>query len=71
MHVELFFFSITACYFMAGKYQGVFSDFPLSQGFPGCSDSKESACNAGDLGLEVLLEEGMATHCSIIAWRVP
>ena len=56
---------------MAGKYQGVFSDFPLSQGFPGCSDSKESACNAGDLGLEVLLEEGMATHCSILAWRVP
>ena len=23
----------------------------MYQGFPGCSDSKESACNAGDLGL--------------------
>ena len=25
--------------------------FPVSQGFPGGSDSKESACNAGDPGL--------------------
>ena len=44
-------------------------------GFPGGSDSKESACNAGDLGsipgLEDPMEKGMATHSSILAWRIP
>ena len=44
-------------------------------GFPGGSDSKESACNAGDLdailGQEDPLKEGMATHSSILAWRIP
>ena len=44
-------------------------------GFPGGSDSKESACNVGDLGLIPglgrPLEEGMATHSSILAWRIP
>ena len=42
---------------------------------PGGSDSKASACNAGDLGsisgLEDLLEKEMATHSSILAWRIP
>ena len=41
----------------------------------GGSDSKESACNAGDegsiLGLEDPLEKGMAMHSSIVAWRIP
>ena len=44
-------------------------------GFPGGSDGKESTCNVGDLGsipgLEDPLEEGMATHSSILAWRIP
>ena len=43
-------------------------------GFPGGSDGKESACNAGDLGLipgEDPLEQGMATLSSILAWRIP
>ena len=44
-------------------------------GFPGGSDSKESACIAGDLGVilgqEDPLEEGMATHSSILSWRIP
>ena len=35
----------------------------------------ESACNAGDwvrsLGWEDPLEEGMVTHSSILAWRIP
>ena len=35
---------------------------------------KESACNVGDLGsipgLEDPLEKGMATHSSILAWRI-
>ena len=43
--------------------------------FPGGSDGKESACNVGDLGsilgLGRSLEEGMATHSSILAWRIP
>ena len=43
-------------------------------GFPGGSDSKESTCNAGDLGSilgwEDLLEKEMATHSSILAWRI-
>ena len=44
-------------------------------GFPGGSDGKESTCSAGDLGLilgwEDPLEKGMATHSSILAWRIP
>ena len=37
------------------------------RGFPGGSDGKESACNAGDLGWEDSLEEGMATPSTILA----
>ena len=44
-------------------------------GFPGGSDGKETTCNAEDLGLtlrwEDPLEEGVATHSSILAWRIP
>ena len=36
---------------------------------------KEAACNAGDchqsLGQEGPLEKETATHCSILAWRIP
>ena len=43
-------------------------------GFPGGSDSKQSACKAGDLGSvlgwEDTLGEGVAIHSSIIAWEV-
>ena len=39
-------------------------------GFPGSSASKETICNAGDLGWEDPLEEGIATHSSILAWRI-
>ena len=43
-------------------------------GFPGGSNSKESACNVGDLGLilgqEDPLEVEVATHSSIAAWRI-
>ena len=38
-------------------------------------DSKEAACKAGDqfqsLDWEDPLEKGMATHSSILAWRIP
>ena len=44
-------------------------------GFFGGSDGKESTCNAGDMGLIPglgrTLEEGMATHSSILAWSIP
>ena len=43
-------------------------------GFPGGSESKDSSCNVGDLALIPKLgrslEEGMATHSSILAWRI-
>ena len=45
------------------------------KGFPGGSDGKKSACNAGDLGLVPewgrSLEKGMDTHSIILAWRIP
>ena len=49
---------------------------PLATGLPlGGSDSKESACNAGDLssipGLGRSQEKEMATYSSIRAWRIP
>ena len=44
-------------------------------GLPGGSDDKESACNARHPslipGLEDPLEKEMATHPSILAWRIP
>ena len=45
-------------------------------GFPGSSNGKESACNAGDqssipgISREDPLEKGMATHSSTLAWRI-
>ena len=50
----------------------------MELGFPGGSDDKESARkgiykegDAGSLGWEETLEKGMATHSSIITWRIP
>ena len=44
-------------------------------GFPDGSTGKESACNVGDQGsipgLERSPGEGNATHCSVLAWRIP
>ena len=46
-----------------------------SLGFPGGSDGKESTCNVGDPGsipgLGRSLGEGMATHSTILAWKIP
>ena len=43
--------------------------------FPGGSDGNASAYNVGDLGLipgsEDPMEEEMAIHSSILAWRIP
>ena len=48
----------------------------VNMGFPGGSNGKESACNAGDLGLipssgRFPGEKGMTIHSSILAWRIP
>ena len=47
-------------------------------GFPGGASGKEPACQCRrhemqvqSLGWEDPLEEGMATHSSILAWRIP
>ena len=43
----------------------------VPKGFPPSSVSKESACNAGDMGsIPGSAEREMATHSSI-AWRIP
>ena len=48
---------------------------PVFLGFPFGSAGKESACNAGDLGLIPGLGrspgEGNGHHSSILAWRIP
>ena len=43
--------------------------FPI-MGFPDGSVVKNLPANAGDVGL-IPLEKEMATHCSILAWRIP
>ena len=44
-------------------------------GFPGGSEGKGPACDAGDWiqspGQETPLETGMATHSSTLVWRIP
>ena len=53
----------------------IIQDHGKKVGFPGGSVSKESVCRAGNLGsiigLGRSLEKGMATHFSILAWRIP
>ena len=44
---------------------------PIHRGFPGGSEVKASASNAGDLGGEDPLEKEMVTHSSILAWKIP
>ena len=47
----------------------------LTSGFPGGSDSKEPACDTGDLdsilGSGRSLQKEMATHSSILVWEIP
>ena len=56
--------------------QGHRALLPSVINFPGVSDHKESACGGRRLGFDpwvgtIPLEEGMATHSSILAWRIP
>ena len=48
--------------------------FEKSKRFPGGSEGNKSVCNVGDLGSvpwEDPLENGKATHSSILAWQIP
>ena len=59
----------------SGPYKMLFDLIHVSQGFPHRLVDKESTCNAGDPGLisesNDSLEKGVATHSSILAWRIP
>ena len=57
------------------KGRGTRNKLPASIGFPGGSDGKESTCmqktQVQSLGQEDPLEKEMATHSSILAWKIP
>ena len=65
------------CYFRSHQERNTYGrlNYNAFLDFPGDSEGKESACSAGDLGLilgwEYSLEKGMATHSTILAWRIP
>ena len=60
---------------VSGPGRGPPSCNTTNQDFSGSSDGKEFAANVGDLGSilgwEDPLENRMATHSSILAWRIP
>ena len=62
-------------YDLALRGWSVVVTFPFCSSFPDGSGGKESAYNAGDPGLipgqEDPMEKGMATHSSILVWRIP
>ena len=49
----------------------LFSDLRLNKGFPGGTSVKESETQLRFLGQEDPLEKGMATHSSILTWKIP
>ena len=56
--------------------QEVFNSCKWSMDFHGGSDGKESSCNEGDLGWiprsgRFPGGEGVTTHSSVLAWRIP
>ena len=58
------------CVQVKSKEQPV--SYKLVLAIPGGSDGKDSACSAVQaLSQEDLLEEGMATHSSILTWKIP
>ena len=57
------------------KYLEIVRSYCEWQGFPGGSDGKNlpavQETQVWSLGWEDPLEKGMATHSSILAWRIP
>ena len=51
--------------------EGIELPTPEFLGFPGGSVGIKFACNVGDLGWEDTVEEDLATHSSILAWKIP
>ena len=63
-----------AVYLKTLHFLSLASGIKSPMGFLGGSDGEESTYNEGDLGStsgEDPLEEEMATHSSILAWRIP
>ena len=63
-------------YFNPSSYRwGNLASPSLSEGVPGCSDGKESACSAGDLGSTPGLGrtpgEGNGYPLQYLAWKIP
>ena len=60
---------------MTWENKGKYLEISIEASFPSGSDGRESVCYAGDQGLipgwEDPLEKEMATHSSILAWRIP
>ena len=56
--------------FLPREFHGKRSPNPMTVGFPDNSVGKESACNEIP-GREDSLKKEMATHSSILAWRIP
>ena len=77
--------SNTFIYIYAYMYTSIYTSaciymYIYHSGFPGGSSGKEPGCLPGDItdahsilgsGREDPLEEGMATHSRILAWRIP
>ena len=64
-------FIFSCCFTVLSTHANLFRNVEIAGGSAG----KEFACNTGDpgsvSGLEDPLEKGMATHSSILAWRIP
>ena len=58
-----------------GPRRGEYALISMIEDVPGGSDGKASMYNAGDqvrsLGREDPLEKEMATHSSVLVWRIP
>ena len=70
-----FFKAVESCKWHGSFPAGVWQSVGPKMGLPGGSDSKESACNAGDPGSVPgsgrSPGEGNGNHSSILAWRIP
>ena len=70
-----FFKAVDLCKWHGSFPAGVWQSVGPKMGLPGGSDSKESACNAGDPGSIPgsgrSPGEGNGNHSSILAWRIP
>ena len=72
VYICIIYFNICMC---VHTYAHLYGLPHTHTGLPCDSDGKESSCNVGNLGSIPgsgrPLEEGMATHSSILAWRIP